>query len=640
MKTKPFALAAIIAALVLFALAACSDDDAQTSVQSGTFVDSPVKGLYYAATPSGQSGVTDANGTFKYVAGDTVSFYIGSDASGTPLGSAPGGATLTPIDLTHTPTGNLTALLQTLQSLDADHNPDNGIDIESAPPSNCNLTDQSGCTVSAEQAQAHFTATLAQAGNTTYLGTPTVWASQMKANCLITRNGACYQIKGVAYSPSPVGYNVKDGPALGDQFWDSFSTQNNSTIDVYNWYSVWGTGELQGTAQFCNGRNCVARDDLGNLKKMGVNTIRVYAMLDRQLPNGPITLPLTGHKFSHRAFLQRCAELGIQVLVDFPLPATVFDLQDNNNDVKNGTNITTFWEQNLQETVNELKDNPAVMGFDFMNEQGGDTKSFNATKDGVTPGGAGTLANDFFYDQSIKYASMIKGIAPNKLVGWANFDDPQQVRWAANNQFSAGALAGKSYLGELAKVVDFWGVNTYQVERLDSVLGQTDPALQWVNMSYAELPISMKRPVIFTEFGWPGTGRVGDDAGGALYVDRQTDKNLATEITKMYGLAYGPGYQDIFAGAFFFSYAQEWWKGGNPNVWQPTANLTKSTFPNHWNDEAGYGLYTIVTPGRKQGLSPWCGSGPCLPADTLGALQYSIDALHAIYDPSFPNYPL
>ncbi|CAG9243318.1 exported hypothetical protein [Paraburkholderia unamae] len=645
MKMKPFTLAAKIAMLAPFALAACSGSDSQSPVQSGVFSDSPVKGLYYAASPSGQSGMTDVNGAFKYVTGDTVSFYIGKDATGTLLGSATGGATLTPIDLAETPTGNVTAMLQVLQSLDADHNPDNGIDIESAPPSTCNMTDQSGCTVSAAQAQSNFATSLALSGNTTYIGKPTAWASQMKANCLITRNGDCYQIRGVAYSPSPVGYNVKDGPALGDLFWDSFSTQNNGNIDLYNWYSLWGEGVLQGTASQCGGSNCVARNDLKNLKNMGVNTIRVYAMLDRQLPNGAVTLPLTGHQFSHSAFLQRCADLGIQVLVDIPMPSIMFK---QNEYVNADPNLIKFWEQNLQETVSELKDNPVVMGFDIMNEQDGDPYGFNSNQS------AGTPTNDFYYEQSIKYASMIKQIAPSKLVGWAIHDDPTQLRWAANNQFSAGALAGRTYLAELAKVFDFWGLNTYQSEILDPVLGKTADTQKSVNMSYAELPGSMQHPVIFTEFGWPGTGRQGDQASGGLYVSTATDQNLAKKITQMYSLAYGSTYQNVFAGAFFFSYAEEWWKGGNqstaqgdPNNWRTTTSVTVPipTFPNHWNDEAGYGLYTVTQQGKKNSLSPWCGSGPCLPADTLGGLQYSIDALHQIYDPSFsppanPNYPL
>ena len=42
----------------------------------GVFVDSPVQGLGYSATPSGLSGLTDANGQFNYNPGDTVTFNL------------------------------------------------------------------------------------------------------------------------------------------------------------------------------------------------------------------------------------------------------------------------------------------------------------------------------------------------------------------------------------------------------------------------------------------------------------------------------------------------------------------------------------------------------------------------------------
>ena len=49
----------------------------------GIFVDSPVQGLGYAATPSGLTGRTDARGQFDYRAGDRVSFQL----FGRPIGS-------------------------------------------------------------------------------------------------------------------------------------------------------------------------------------------------------------------------------------------------------------------------------------------------------------------------------------------------------------------------------------------------------------------------------------------------------------------------------------------------------------------------------------------------------------------------
>lgn len=113
---------------------------------TGVFLDSPVKGLRYA-TPT-LSGITDVDGRFNYNDGEVVTFSLG----GTTIGSTPGSATVTPFSLysveppekeriitsalfngksvqTLDKALNIASLLQ---NLDADQNPDNGIDLGNA----------------------------------------------------------------------------------------------------------------------------------------------------------------------------------------------------------------------------------------------------------------------------------------------------------------------------------------------------------------------------------------------------------------------------------------------------------------------------------------------------------------------------
>jgi len=59
-------------------------------VSTGVFVDSPVQGLPYSASPSGLSGVTGPNGEFQYRQGDRMTFRIGNwsigfDAAARPM---------------------------------------------------------------------------------------------------------------------------------------------------------------------------------------------------------------------------------------------------------------------------------------------------------------------------------------------------------------------------------------------------------------------------------------------------------------------------------------------------------------------------------------------------------------------------
>ena len=120
---------------------------AQNSVQTGVLIDSPVSGIAYET--DSRSGVTNAAGEFEYLAGETVAFSLGS----LPLGEAAGDARVTLFDLAGVESVpetldalydsiteeaadrplhkaiNIAALLQTL---DADGNPDNGIEIPSA----------------------------------------------------------------------------------------------------------------------------------------------------------------------------------------------------------------------------------------------------------------------------------------------------------------------------------------------------------------------------------------------------------------------------------------------------------------------------------------------------------------------------
>ena len=103
-----------------------SDSDhstVNTDTQKGVFIDSRVSGINYRT--DSQVGTTNASGEFQYIAGESVVFNIGDlefpavVAAGivTPKEIAKGNDTLQ------------TNILQILQSLDSDGNPENGITI-------------------------------------------------------------------------------------------------------------------------------------------------------------------------------------------------------------------------------------------------------------------------------------------------------------------------------------------------------------------------------------------------------------------------------------------------------------------------------------------------------------------------------
>ena len=115
----------LVLALGLLA-AGCGDSD-DGPVRNGEFLDSAVEGLAYRTATL--NGLTDPLGAFQYREGEWVAFSVGD----LELGHAQGRSVVTPRDLTidgdhqpHPVTANICVFLQTL---DADRNPRNGIEI-------------------------------------------------------------------------------------------------------------------------------------------------------------------------------------------------------------------------------------------------------------------------------------------------------------------------------------------------------------------------------------------------------------------------------------------------------------------------------------------------------------------------------
>jgi len=96
---------------------------AAVGAKKGVFIDAEVKGLSYT-TSSGVKGVTDKNGTYAYNAGDTISFSIG----GVDIGTVAGAPKCTPTDFGAAKLN----IARFIQSLDADGDPSNGIDLSVA----------------------------------------------------------------------------------------------------------------------------------------------------------------------------------------------------------------------------------------------------------------------------------------------------------------------------------------------------------------------------------------------------------------------------------------------------------------------------------------------------------------------------
>ncbi len=120
-----------VIAWVALALVGCGGGSSASGPAAieGNFVDSPVEGLTYSTET--RFGITDRHGRFQFLDGETVAFFI----EDLELGQAPAAQTLTPLDIVAGAGGitdrRVTNIARTLQSLDQDGNPDNGITLTS-----------------------------------------------------------------------------------------------------------------------------------------------------------------------------------------------------------------------------------------------------------------------------------------------------------------------------------------------------------------------------------------------------------------------------------------------------------------------------------------------------------------------------
>lgn len=192
----------------------------------GVFLDSAVANIQYKTTTqtgaTSKAGVTNANGQFNYVAGDTVTFSVGQIS----LPSALAAATITPMDLAKTNDSSndiVLNILVFLQSLDEDGDPSNGIRIPDA--ANAAATTSIDFNVSPEMFRANPTLLKLVANSGSIIKTP-VTLSSAQQNFTKTL-GAIPSAEIAPVAETKVGNSVVlDGSA---------STDPKSVTLRYNW---------------------------------------------------------------------------------------------------------------------------------------------------------------------------------------------------------------------------------------------------------------------------------------------------------------------------------------------------------------------------------------------------------------------
>ena len=408
-----------------------------------------------------------------------------------------------------------------------------------------------------------------------------------------------FKVKGVGYSPTPIGVDVKFSPHLGDYFWDG-GQDIPGNGKLKDWEKVW-------------------QRDIENIRGR-FNSVRIYTMLAVHLnDNGSFPDFNSPNVRTHRKFLDAMWNNGndpVYCLIGLPIPAGIYTgTTGNQAEIQ-------FWEENLQRTVSQLASHPAVMGFTLFNEQGGESRYWG--------GNAGD--SNTYWSKIAQFSQTASNAAPDKLVGFANFDTPALITSAD----------GANLLTQFGSSLDFWGVNAAQAVTLEGTLAP-----------YRALTTAAK-PVLFTELGNPATTHtitdicsgVAPTQAGADSITTTSD-SIAKAAQALANVLPQAVSDNVVAGVFVFEYTDEWWKQEGVNgCFTPRGasrqdggvGASVGAKANGYDDEEGYGLYGIgLSRGRSANdvFSPF-GNEPNaanLNPDTLTPRGPMLDAVDAAFKP-------
>ncbi len=365
-----------------------------------------------------------------------------------------------------------------------------------------------------------------------------------------------FSVRGVCYSPAPIGSSNRFGPNVGDLFWDSHTISiDGRPTTLLDWEKVW-------------------KRDLEKIRG-DFNSLRTYCMISYQT-NAKDEGIANSHKFTHHKFLDECWNNGknpVYVLVGIPLPGSVLlpggDAADRD-----------FWLENFRQTVRSVGAHPAVMGFTIFNEVGG-----------LPEWGGDTGRSEFYWSQIETLSGFVKSEAPDKLVGFSWFDNPSAVRQAND----------RGLLERYASSLDFYGVNSFQSSLIDPTLAP-----------YTQLGAASK-PVMFTEFGLPGTTRTDTSTCSGASPSQASVNSIVATPASLQKTASALDFilpralnAPIVVGMMYFEWNDEWWKQDSIDgcyvtdiTKQEGGQRTGEPFPNGYNDEEAYGLHSIALNGRS-----------------------------------------
>ena len=409
----------------------------------------------------------------------------------------------------------------------------------------------------------------------------TVWTIGTGGTLMLNGKNAPL-IKGVVYSPTPIGGNYEFEPH-GD-----FYLGGDSAPPYFQWAPWW-------------------KPDINDMANAGVNSIRTYSWFMWMPTADNFAAAKTGNmpeiERDHTEFLDYCDSKGITVLigvgwnpVDFPLNAANLD---------NG--FKEFYIENCRALAKRNGDHPAVLGLVLGNEvdnastfNGDNYDHYLAIMNGCADAAAGA------------------GFKDNKIILPALHDNP----FAYGNENADGSPAMRKHVqADLSKSFTATGINTYRGP--NGILPQ----------EYKQFLIDglrIERPLLITEWGSPYSMRK-DGQGAEISGDLiQTHAEWVRDCWKQFSDSTR---FPFLAGGYYFEWIDEWWKapqiqGGaqrGKHNFNPDSSRN-AAFPGQYNDEAWYGVMGVAVANGRDPLKYWdvASNGPVSPDRRIPRNTYKV----------------
>ena len=318
-------------------------------------------------------------------------------------------------------------------------------------------------------------------------------------NRTLLLGGQPFLARGVAYSPTPIGYQPSETQSL-DFFTDEFAP--------------------------------IFERDLSLMAAAGVNAIRIYSLT-------------TDEGSSHREFFNACEAHGISVMVGFELQAAHHRLNDDDGFLT----VTTELKRQLLRLEDDGAMPRSLAMFFVGNELNLPSNGFicetNCQFDGTQ--------FDFFAE---RIDDLCKIVVEHGLLctsPLAEYDLPEAKRGPAGK-----ATAWFEALEPLMSHVGVWAANVYGAEVHDDVArgGHRGPFGNW----FDDYRARSTKPVLITEYGvdaFDSSGMREDAASQARQLQRLVEQLERNAVTCTFNCEDAP----VASGGFVFAWVDEWWKG-------------------------------------------------------------------------------